>query len=464
MGVHYDATRCKYVVRWQDGDQRRIRRFQTEGEAVAFAESVVVRERGRPPSTGVRPERAAVVNATARLKDERLQNRDGIYSYDTALGTRWRFAFRQSDGSLSTRRGFTSRTGAATARRRLVESIDRGEVKVARETFGTFWLRLLEERRPYLTKGSFVDFETHGRKRLVPEFGATPLARLDEDLVRGWLGSMVAKVEAGEVSAKTVNNARTCLSVALKEACRRGLIARNPCTAVPALPLDRQELDYLRLDEIETYLDACMAHYRPLASFLIGTGARISEAIAMQFRHVALDQGVVRTYKQLARDGKDSQPTKGKRFRSVQIGPGLVNAIGEAQNKQRADPDDWIFLCPTPLRGRYAGRTSQAPPSRKTAHDWHEAALVDAGLRDMPLHALRHTAAASWLATGHPLIFVQRQLGHRSITTTEEHYGHLELSFVRDAVARTEASITEAARRASQKAQLRSITTRRDQA
>ena len=59
----------------------------------------------------------------------------------------------------------------------------------------------------------------------------------------------------------------------------------------------------------------------------------------------------------------------------------------------------------------------------------------------MPLHALRHTAATAWLATGHPLIFVQRQLGHRSITTTEEHYGHLETSFVREAAARTEALI-----------------------
>jgi integrase len=59
----------------------------------------------------------------------------------------------------------------------------------------------------------------------------------------------------------------------------------------------------------------------------------------------------------------------------------------------------------------------------------------------MPLHALRHTAAATWLSTRHPLIFVARQLGHRSITTTEEHYGHLETMFMSDAVARTEAAI-----------------------
>lgn len=37
MGVHYDASRGKYVVRSQDGDRRRSRRFESEAEAVAFA-------------------------------------------------------------------------------------------------------------------------------------------------------------------------------------------------------------------------------------------------------------------------------------------------------------------------------------------------------------------------------------------------------------------------------------------
>ncbi|MCQ7029712.1 hypothetical protein MRO55_24735, partial [Escherichia coli] len=68
-----------------------------------------------------------------------------------------------------------------------MESIERGEVKVARETFETFWLRLLDERRAYMTKGSSEDFETHGRKRLLPTLGSTPLARIDEPLVRRWM-------------------------------------------------------------------------------------------------------------------------------------------------------------------------------------------------------------------------------------------------------------------------------------
>jgi hypothetical protein len=98
---------------------------------------------------------------------------NGIYAYDTTEGVRYRFVFRQSDGTQSNRRGFTTRRAAATARRRLVASIERGEVKASRATFGEFWARLLEERRPYLTAGSMVDYETHGRRRLLPAFGSS---------------------------------------------------------------------------------------------------------------------------------------------------------------------------------------------------------------------------------------------------------------------------------------------------
>jgi integrase len=64
----------------------------------------------------------------------------------------------------------------------------------------------------------------------------------------------------------------------------------------------------------------------------------------------------------------------------------------------------------------------------------------------MPLHSLRHAAAAAWLLTGHPLIYVQRQLGHASITTTEAYYGHLEESFLKSAPEAMEAAIRDAGR------------------
>jgi Phage integrase family len=320
MSVHYEASRDRYVVRWREEGRNRSRRLATLDEAEAF--DAARRSAGAQPYV---PAHAG-----------RRSGGDGIYPYETTAGIRYRFSFRQSDGTLSTRRGFTSRRAAATARRRLVESIERGEVKVARETFGTFWTRFLDERRAYLTKGSIADLESQGRKRLLPAFGDVPIARLDEAAVRQWMADMVEHVEAGRISAKTINNARTCLSVALNEACRRGLVARNVCSGVPALPVARTELEYLRLDEIHRYLDACAPYYGLLARFLIGTGARISEALGLRFGDLDLEHGIVRIHRQRDRDGDAVKPTKGKRFRAVQIGPVPAAALAEDRDRRRA--------------------------------------------------------------------------------------------------------------------------------
>jgi integrase len=192
-------------------------------------------------------------------------------------------------------------------------------------------------------------------------------------------------------------------------------------------------------------LDACTAHYRPLAELLIGTGARVSEAVALTWADIDLEPGIVRIQRQRARHGHTTTQTKGKRSRSVLIGPRLRAALRDHRHSTPGPPEepDWLFICP-PSRGRYARRPATKPPSRKTVHEWHERALTTAGLRDMPLHALRHTAAATWLTTGHSLIFVARQLGHRSITTTERHYGHLELNLFAAALEATDEAIDAA--------------------
>lgn len=133
MGVHYDRRRGQYVVRWRDGDRRRCRRFPEEQAALSFESELGVRPAGRPPADTLRSDAGVV-----RFDPSRAQSGDGVYSYMTKDGVRWRFSFRQSDGTLSTRRGFTSRTAARRARRQLVESVQRGEVVVAREDFRAF--------------------------------------------------------------------------------------------------------------------------------------------------------------------------------------------------------------------------------------------------------------------------------------------------------------------------------------
>lgn len=241
--------------------------------------------------------------------------------------------------------------------------------------------------------------------------------------------------------------------VCLNHAVADGLLPMNPASFVQALPLGHIERDYLRLAEIGRYLDGCSEIYRPLAETLVGTGMRISEALALTVADLDVERQAIIVARSFKDDGSVGS-TKSDRFRRVEIGPRLCDVLADLaamRMEQTADVGHqaWLFVMPVRWAKRDRGRWNSAgepgPISRNTvSREWHKEALRDAGMRDMPLHSLRHTASAAWLSTGRPLMYVQRQLGHAQITTTERLYGHLEESFVRHSAADTEAMIRQA--------------------
>jgi integrase len=379
-----------------------------------------------------------------------------VYSYGTATGVRWRFIYRRSDGTQTTKRGFASERAALAARRRLIEQVERGEVRHTKETFNGYWERWLTRRRPYLEPGTWTGYEIAGRRRLLPTFGARSLGELSVDDIREFVAELAEEVEAGELAAKTVNNALGTLVVCLNSAVDDGLLAVNPALRVQRLPPAHIERDYLRLDEILRYLDACSAAYRPLAELLIGSGLRISEALALRVGDLELHEtgGTVVVYRSRKSDAIGS--TKSDRFRSVEIGPSLVTVLrDQAARRAELSAGDRaaavLFVMPVRTIKRSQGRWESAgvgqPLDRNTvSRDWHKDTLEDAALRDMPLHALRHTAAAAWLAAGNSLMYVQRQLGHADISTTERYYGHLERHVLAAGAVATEEAIARASK------------------
>jgi integrase len=259
-----------------------------------------------------------------------------------------------------------------------------------------------------------------------------PLGKLDVEHVRGLMDELVETLEAEELSAKTINNTLGTLVVCLNAAVDDELIVAARRCASRASPAAHVEREYLRLGEIPRYLDSCSETYRPLAEVLIGAGLRISEALALRVGDLELEQGdgVVVVYRSRKRDSVGS--TKSDRFRAVEIGRGLSRVLSE-QLARRAElsageqRDALVFVMPARVRRREPGHWDGAgqPIDRTTvSRIWHKTTLEDAALRDMPLHALRHTAAAAWLSAGNSLMYVQRQLGHADIN----HRGLLRAS------------------------------------
>lgn len=381
-------------MRWRDAAGRsRAKRFSSEDAARAYDDAL-----------------SEVSPASRRSDTARSGRSGGVYAYATREGTRWRFVARRSDGTQTSKRGFGSERAARDARRRLIEQIERGEVRHTKETFGSYWERWLARRRPYLEPGTWTGYEIHGRKRLVPTFGRRPLGELSVDDVRSFVAESAECVEAGELAAKTVNNALVTLVVCLNDAVEDGLMVANPALRVPRLPPAHIEREYLRLHEIAGYLDACSVLYRPLAELLIGSGLRISEALALRGSDLEIEDtgGTITVYRSRKKGTIGS--TKSDRFRSVEIGPGLSTVLRD-QLARRAEmeagdaPAAVLFAMPVRMIKRSRGRWESdgiglAFDRTTVSRDWHKHALQDAALRDMPLHALRHTAAAAWLAAG----------------------------------------------------------------
>jgi integrase len=436
MSVRFN--RGAWEVRWQDGaDRRRARRFPTEDAARAFNDAM-----------------SEVSPANRRADTAGYGRSDGVYAYKTKAGMRWRFVARRSDGSQTSKRGFTSERAAADAKRRYIEQIERREVVHTVETFGSYWARWLQRRRPYLEPGTWAAYEIDGRKRLLPAFADVRLGSLSVDHIRAFVADQAEAVEAGERAPKTVNNTLATLVVCLNDALEDGLIVANPALRVDRLPAAHVEREYLRLHEIPIYVDSCSKVYQPLAETLIGSGLRISEALALQISDLELDKsgGAIVVYRSRKKGGVGS--TKSDRFRSVEIGPRTSSTIREQISHQLtggASPGKGlVFTMPVRdikrTQGRWASAgVGEAMDRTTVSRDWHKQALQDAGLRDMPLHALRHTAAASWLAAGNSLMYVQRQLGHADLGTTERYYGHLERHVLAAGAIATEEAIARAA-------------------
>jgi integrase len=436
---------CSYAkggweVRWRDSiGRQRSRRFETEEAAREFDGSLHEHKR-----------------AERSRRQDRHGRSGGVYSYATAAGTKWRYVVRRSDGTQTTKRGFVSEKAARDARRRLVEQIERGEVRHTKETFEHYWTRWIERRRPYLEPNTWRAYEVDGRKRLLPALGAMQLGRIRVEDVREMIAELADAVDTGTVAAKTVNNTLGTLVVCLNAALEDGLIASNPALRVQRLPPAHIEREYLRLREIPLYLDSCSEVYRPLAELLIGTGMRISEALGLRVGDLDLEPtgGLITVYRSHKRDSVGS--TKSDRFRSVEIGPRLAEVLRgqlarRAELSAESELSAPLFLMPVRVRkqdrGRWASVGSPEPILRTTvSREWHKEALQDAGLRDMPLHSLRHTAAAAWLAAGNSLMYVQRQLGHADIATTERYYGHLERHVLAAGAVATEEAIARAVR------------------
>lgn len=272
------------------------------------------------------------------------------------------------------------------------------------------------------------DYQRDLRVHLLPTFGDLPLDRISREHVGQWLiGFRTAPLAATSrpPSAKTVNNVHGLASSIIDDAVRDGLLPRNVFRgAAGGVPNVRsEEMVFLTRPEFDVLHARIPEHYRTLALFLVLTGLRWSEATALTVSDVQLfGRPTVTVWKAWKRQPDHTfvlgEPKSRRSRRTIGLPDEAVEALiplvaGRAGSER-------LFLSPmgqTVLNSNFRYR-AWAPAVKLAA--------AEAQMEKQPrVHDLRHTHVAWLIEQGVDLVSIQRRLGHESIQTTIDRYGHL---------------------------------------
>jgi len=283
------------------------------------------------------------------------------------------------------------------------------------------------------TRADYVrDFRLH-----VPSWLAEmPIEKITREDVGRWLIALQDTDVASsrwsapkKLSAKTIHNIHAVMSSVMKDAQADDLVRRNPFLGqANGIPIRHEEMCFLTPQEYTQFREFIVTYYRPFVDFLFTTGLRFGEATALRPEHVELTERrlhVVTAWK-LQPDGThlSQEPKTRNARRTIRLTTRQAGVLAELSK-----PGGLIF------RNKRGERIQQS-----TFHgDIWQPALAKAGeagfLKRPRPHDLRHSHAAYLLSIGQPMLAVTRRLGHASISTTNDRYGHLLPEVDRDMVS-----------------------------
>lgn len=262
-------------------------------------------------------------------------------------------------------------------------------------------------------KKTIAEYKRYAASDIGPPLGAIPLSKLTREDIAAWVNTMRDTGAAGG----TIQNKHGFLSGALKRAVADGHLAGNPCEGVRLPRTEKPEMVFLTGSEFQALKAAFSDHYKPLVEFLVSSGCRASEALALRPSDVDREGGTVRINRAWKRAGSGYELGPPKTRRSVRT----IN-VPKSVLAQLDYSHEWVFVGTNsrPVR-LYSWR----------ANVWYKslAKAKAKGLEKSPrIHDLRHTCASWMIQAGVPLPVIQEHLGHESIKTTVDCYGHLDRS------------------------------------
>lgn len=175
---------------------------------------------------------------------------------------------------------------------------------------------------------------------------------------------------------------------------------------------------FLDLDEIKDLADTINPQYKALVLTAAFTGLRFGELAALRLGRINMLRRTIRVEETLneVKGHLHFGPPKTKSARrTITMSKALTEQLATHMTESRMTRDGLVFTAPMggPMRRSLFRRRMWLPGVQ---------ASVGEPLR---FHDLRHTHVALLVAAGQHIKVIQERLGHASIKTTLDTYGHL---------------------------------------
>ena len=283
--------------------------------------------------------------------------------------------------------------------------LNAAEVLVAGIASGAIRTKAGERYKPSVVR----EYERSLRLHILPTLGGAKLSRLQRRDVQRLVDELL---ESG-ADPSTIRNALKPLQVIYRRAIEDGDLAINPCERL-RLPAARGRRERIAAPTEAAALIAALRHEdQALWGCAFYAGLRRGELRALDWTDVDLAGGLIRVERSMSSHGETGEPKSRAGRRNVPIVAALRDLLVEHKLVT------WLDA------GLVFGSSATSPFTPTAVRRRALTAWRRAGLEPIGLHECRHTFASLLIAAGVNAKAITAYLGHASIQTTFDLYGHL---------------------------------------
>lgn len=347
------------------------------------------------------------------------------YKYQVRKGVKWMAKFNYLDpktGKTETeyKRGFNSKREAKEYEESFledIESINDEEELLYERTFGdVFQEYLMSHKREDIKESTLETKFNVFEKHIFPTFKERLIDEITDDDIAEWQAKIKCAVKPNgkPFSDSFLRTIQSQFNSIINYAYSKGYLSQNPLADIKNMGIKDKRVEFWSSEEYEQFAYYAMNYPRYYYAFevLYWCGLREGEMFALTPNDIDLVQGVITVNKTFQRvRGKDviSTPKTPSAVRKVSMPAFLCDELQE-----------YISMLYEPKADQRIFSITKTTLTK----NFHNIAR-EAGLKRITVHGLRHSHVSLLIHKKYDIFEVSKRIGHKSIKTTQDIYGHL---------------------------------------